>query len=53
MVAFMARSDGATAAEYALVLTLVVVILISSLSALGTALNAKLHAIIEQINGAH
>jgi pilus assembly protein Flp/PilA len=49
----LASEEGATAAEYALVLTLVVVILISSLSALGTALNTKLQAIIDQINGAH
>ncbi|MDP2857598.1 MAG: Flp family type IVb pilin [Bacillota bacterium] len=48
-----ARQEGVTTAEYALVLTLVVIILISTLSALGTALNAKLRGIIDQINGAH
>ena len=44
--------DGATTAEYALILTLVVIMLISTLSALGTALNTKLRTIIDQINAA-
>jgi Flp pilus assembly pilin Flp len=44
---------GATTAEYALILTLVVIILISTLSALGAALNQKLRLIIDQINAAH
>jgi Flp pilus assembly pilin Flp len=43
---------GATTAEYALILTLVVIMLISSLSSLGVALQTKLRAIIEQINAA-
>jgi Flp pilus assembly pilin Flp len=48
-----ARQEGATTAEYALVLTLIVIVLISTLSALGAALNEKLRDIIDQINGAH
>ncbi len=51
-LAWRARQDGATTAEYALVLTLVVIILISTLSALGNALNSKLRSIIDQINAA-
>jgi len=51
-LAWQSRQEGATTAEYALVLTLVVVILISTLSALGAALNVKLRAIIDQINAA-
>ncbi|MCL4426522.1 MAG: Flp family type IVb pilin [Firmicutes bacterium] len=43
---------GATTAEYALVLALVVVILISSLTALGNALNQKIKMIIDQITNA-
>ncbi len=41
---------GATTAEYALLLALVVVILISSLSALGNTLNGKLQGIISSLN---
>lgn len=44
--------DGAASTEYALLLALVVVVLISSLSALGAELNNKLNAIILQIRGA-
>lgn len=43
---------GATTAEYALLLALVVVILIGALSQLGQALNAKLGSIINSINQA-
>ncbi len=46
---WIGNEDGATTAEYALILTLVVLILISSLSALGAALNDKLRGIIDQI----
>ncbi|NPV70823.1 MAG: Flp family type IVb pilin [Firmicutes bacterium] len=52
-VSAVAHSErGATSAEYALVLALVVVTLITALSALGAALNDKLHSIIEQISNA-
>lgn len=44
--------EGATITEYALLLALVVVVLISTLSALGAALNSKLLDIISQIQGA-
>ena len=43
---------GAATAEYALLLALVVIILIGTLSDLGTALQAKLNDIIRDINGA-
>lgn len=43
---------GATTAEYALLLALVVVILIGALTQLGEALNAKLTAIISSLNQA-
>ncbi len=49
----IARNErGATSAEYALVLALVVVTLISTLTALGAALNDKLRSIIDQISNA-
>lgn len=41
---------GATTAEYALILALVVVILIGSLTSLGSTLNAKLQGIINSLN---
>jgi Flp pilus assembly pilin Flp len=43
---------GATSAEYALILALVVITLITTLSALGAALNHKLTSIIDQISNA-
>jgi len=43
---------GATTAEYALILALVVVMLISTLTALGQTLNHKLQEIINQISNA-
>lgn len=43
---------GASTAEYALLLALVVIVLISALSTLGGVLNEKLQAIIEQLNQA-
>lgn len=43
---------GATTAEYALILTLVVVILIGTLTTLGAVLNDKLQDIIQSIQGA-
>jgi len=46
------RESGATTAEYALLLALVVIILISTLSQLGAELNAKLLEIIEQLREA-
>lgn len=46
------EESGATTAEYALVLALVVVILISTLTALGNSLNQKLKGIIDQITNA-
>jgi len=52
-LSWMTSEHGATTAEYALILTLVVIILISTLSALGSALQIKLRAIIDQINAAH
>ncbi len=42
---------GATTAEYALLLALVVITLIGTLSALGGALNSKLQGIINNLNG--
>lgn len=53
LISGISSEKGATTAEYALILTLVVIILISTLSALGSALNTKLRAIIDQINAAH
>lgn len=44
---------GATTAEYALLLALVVVILIGSLSLLGSTLEARLESIVESINAAN
>ena len=44
--------NGATTAEYALLLALVVIILISSLTALGQALQNRLQDIIQSINAA-
>lgn len=43
---------GATTAEYALLLALVVITLIGTLTTLGSALNAKLQSIINNLNGA-
>jgi pilus assembly protein Flp/PilA len=43
---------GASSAEYALILALVVISLITTLSALGAALNDKLREIVEQIANA-
>lgn len=48
----IADEKGASTAEYALILTLIVVILITSLSELGGTLNAKLRDIITQLEGA-
>ncbi len=42
---------GATTAEYALLLALVVITLIGTLTTLGGALNAKLQTIINNLNG--
>ncbi len=52
LLAKLHARDGAASTEYALLLALVVVVLISSLSALGAELNNKLNAIILQIRGA-
>lgn len=42
---------GVTTAEYALLLALVVIVLISSLSALGATLQDKLQSIIDVLTG--
>jgi Flp pilus assembly pilin Flp len=42
---------GVTTAEYALLLALVVVVLISSLTTLGATLQAKLQSIIDTLTG--
>lgn len=47
---FTGDQRGATTAEYALLLALVVVILIGTLSQLGQALNGKLQDIINSLN---
>lgn len=44
------REEGATVAEYALVLALVVISLVAVLSALGTALEDKIWEIIDSLN---
>ncbi len=44
-------SQGVTTAEYALLLALVVVVLISSLSTLGATLQDKLQGIIDTLTG--
>ena len=44
---------GATTAEYALILALVVVILIGTLNSLGSVLDDKLRLIIAQLTGAN
>ncbi|MEW6309174.1 MAG: Flp family type IVb pilin [Bacillota bacterium] len=46
------RSHGATTAEYALLLALVVIVLISTLTELGAALRDKLQQIILSLGGA-
>ncbi len=46
------ENRGATTAEYALLLALVVIILIGTLSQLGQALNGRLQDIINSINTA-
>lgn len=46
-----AGQRGATTAEYALLLALVVITLIGTLTTLGGALNAKLQSIINNLNG--
>ncbi len=53
MVGRLPRLDsrGVTTAEYALLLALVVVVLISSLSALGATLQDKLQGIIDTLTG--
>ena len=48
----LGSEEGAASTEYALLLALVVVVLISSLSALGAELNNKLNSIILRIRGA-
>lgn len=52
IVQTLADEKGASTAEYALILTLIVVILITTLSELGATLNSKLSDIITQIEGA-
>mgnify|MGYP000400993047 CR=1 FL=1 len=47
----LADSRGVTTAEYALLLALVVIVLISSLSALGATLQDKLQSIIDVLTG--
>lgn len=47
-----AKQRGASTTEYALLLALVVVVLISSLSSLGAALRARLQDIIAQLTTA-
>lgn len=44
--------EGATTAEYALLLALVVIVLISTLSELGGVLQGKLEDIITELQGA-
>lgn len=51
-LALLWESRGATTAEYALLLALVVIILIGTLSQLGQALNGRLQDIISSINSA-
>lgn len=46
------RSHGATTAEYALLLALVVIVLMSTLTELGAALRDKLQQIILSLGGA-
>lgn len=53
IISFMSGTRGATTAEYALLLALVVVILIGTLSQLGEALNGKLQEIISSLNTAN
>lgn len=50
--AMLCNVRGATTAEYAMLLALVVVILIGTLSQLGQALNTKLVGIISSLNEA-
>lgn len=51
LIRAMKCQKGATTAEYALILALVVIILIGTLNNLGSALNDKLRDIIDQITG--
>lgn len=46
------KRKGASTAEYALILALVVIILIGTLTQLGQALTTKLQGIINEINNA-
>ncbi len=48
---FFGDEHGAATAEYALLLTLVVVVLISTLTSLGSALQSKIESIIAELNG--
>ncbi|HSW10542.1 MAG TPA: Flp family type IVb pilin [Bacillota bacterium] len=52
VLAWLASEEGATITEYALLLALVVVVLIATLSELGTTLQARLQEIIDRLNGA-
>ncbi|MCL6449674.1 MAG: Flp family type IVb pilin [Acetobacteraceae bacterium] len=52
IAAWAASPEGATTTEYALLLALVVVVLIGTLSALGSVLNEKLQEIIDEISHA-
>jgi pilus assembly protein Flp/PilA len=46
---FMKDESGATASEYALLLTFIAVIIIAGATALGTAINGQLTAVSKQV----
>ncbi len=47
---FLASEDGPTAVEYAVMLSLIVVVCISAISTIGTNANSKFHQIASSIH---
>jgi pilus assembly protein Flp/PilA len=52
LIRFFKDEEGATAAEYALLIALIAVVLIVGATALGTAINAKLGTVATDITNA-
>jgi pilus assembly protein Flp/PilA len=51
LIRFFKDEEGATAAEYALLVALIAVVIIVGAAALGTSINAKLGIVASSISG--
>ena len=47
---FLASEDGPTAVEYAVMLSLIVIVCLSAISTIGTNVNSKFHQIASSIH---